>query len=99
MMKFNQKYNREDFIGFLSDFLPEDFQEKEKDIVLEKDKYKKITKVKEFGYCESLDLYVLEKGPAFKDKFSVLGLNPAMPKLRITNPGPGKVIVRGGPKK
>jgi hypothetical protein len=45
------------------------------------------------------DGYTLEKGPAFKGKFSELGLNPALPKLRITNPGTATVIVRGGPKK
>jgi hypothetical protein len=43
--------------------------------------------------------YTLEKGTAFKGQFSELGLNPALPKLRITNPGTEKVIIRGGPKK
>lgn len=43
--------------------------------------------------------YKLEPGPAFKGKFSELGLDPALPKLRITNPGTEKVIVRGGPEK
>jgi hypothetical protein len=46
-----------------------------------------------------VDGYTLETGPAFKGLFSELNLNPALPKLRITNPGPGKVIVRGGKKK
>ena len=60
MMKFNEKYNSEDFLSFLKDFLPEDFQEKEKDFILDNTKFKKITKVKELGFCESLDLYILE---------------------------------------
>ncbi|MBU4466886.1 hypothetical protein KKF47_02380, partial [Patescibacteria group bacterium] len=60
MMKFNEKYNREDFIYFLRDFLPEDFLEEEKDIILEKDKFNKITNVKELGFCKSLDLSILE---------------------------------------
>ena len=46
-----------------------------------------------------VDGYTLEPGPSFKGLFGELGLNPALPKVRITNPGPGKVIVRGGPKK
>lgn len=46
-----------------------------------------------------VDGYTLEPGPSFKGPFGELGLNPALPKLRITNPGPEKVIVRGGPKK
>lgn len=46
-----------------------------------------------------VDGYTLEPGPAFKGEFSELGLNPALPKVRITNPGPAKVIVRGGKKK
>lgn len=46
-----------------------------------------------------VDGYTLEPGPSFKGPFGELGLNPALPKLRITNPGPAKVIVRGGPKK
>lgn len=60
MMIFNEKYHSDDFLQFLQDFLPEDFVEKEKDIILEKDKFKKITKAKELGFCESLDLYILE---------------------------------------
>lgn len=43
--------------------------------------------------------YTLEPGPAFKGEFGELGLNPVLPKVRITNPGPGSVIVRGGKKK
>jgi len=60
MIKFNEQYNREEFLSFLDGFLPEDFKEKEKDILIEKDKFKKIIKVKELGFCESLDLHVLE---------------------------------------
>ncbi len=60
MMKFNEKYNQENFLSFLRDFLPDDFQVYEKDIILEKEKFKKITKVRELGFCESLDLYILE---------------------------------------
>ncbi len=46
-----------------------------------------------------VDGYTLEPGPAFKGEFGELGLNPALPKVRITNPGLEKVIVRGGSKK
>ena len=60
MMKFNEKYNSQSFLDFLNNFLPEDFQKVEKDVVLEKDKFKKITNVKELGFCESLDLHVFE---------------------------------------
>jgi adenine-specific DNA-methyltransferase len=60
MIKFDEKYNSENFLHFLKDFLPEDFKEAEKDIILEKGKHKKITAVKELGFSESLDLYVLE---------------------------------------
>lgn len=60
MMKFNEKYSSETFLEFLQEFLPEDFIEKEEDIVINKDRYKEITKAKILGFCESLDLYVLE---------------------------------------
>ncbi len=60
MIKFNEKYNSDDFLQFLQDFLPADFAGKEEDIVINKDRYKEITKAKILGYCESLDLYVLE---------------------------------------
>ena len=60
MMNFDEKYDSADFALFLKSFLPEDFEEKEKDIILEKGKLKKIIKVKELGYSKSLDLYVLE---------------------------------------
>lgn len=59
-MKFNEKYQSEHFLHFAKDFLPEDFVEKEEDILIKKDRYKEITKAKILGFCESLDLYVLE---------------------------------------
>jgi len=60
MMKFNEKYNREDFLGFITGFLPEDFVQKEEDIVIKKDRYKEITTAKVLGFSESLDVHVLE---------------------------------------
>jgi hypothetical protein len=60
MIKFNEKYNHEGFIDFLNGFLPEDFTEKEEDIIINKERYKEITKAKILGFSESLDLYVLE---------------------------------------
>lgn len=59
-MKLNEKYNPESFVNFIKDFLPEDFNLKEEDIVINKDRYKEITKAKILGFCESLDLHVLE---------------------------------------
>lgn len=59
-MKLNEKYNPESFVNFIQDFLPEDFNLKEEDIVINKDRYKEITKAKILGFCESLDLHVLE---------------------------------------
>ena len=60
MMKFNEKYHRKDFLDFLSDFLPENFSKKEEDIVINKERYREITKATILGFSESLDLYVLE---------------------------------------
>ena len=60
MMKFNEKYHSEHFLHFTKDFLPEDFVEREEDILIKKDRYKEITKAKVLGFCESLDLHVLE---------------------------------------
>lgn len=60
MMKFNEKYNHENFLDFLNHFLPKDFLEKEEDIVINKERYKEINKAKILGFSESLDLYVLE---------------------------------------
>lgn len=59
-MKLNEKYNSESFVNFIQDFLPEDFNLKEEDIVINKDRYKEITRAKILGFCESLDLHVLE---------------------------------------
>jgi hypothetical protein len=59
-MIFNDKYSQDDFLLFLQDFLPADFLEKEENIIINKDRYKKITNASVLGYCESLDLYVLE---------------------------------------
>src|ERR1035437_8703444 len=59
MMKFNEKYNREAFSEFLISFLPEDYQEIEKDI-RQLSSCQMITSAKEIGYCKSLDVYVLE---------------------------------------
>lgn len=60
MIKFNEKYNAEEFLIFLRDFLPVDFVEKEEDIIIKKERYKVINKAKILGFCKSLDLYVLE---------------------------------------
>src|SRR3989338_577318 len=59
-MKFSEVYNQEHFLQFLETFLPEDFVEKEEDIVIKKERYKEITKAKVLGFCESLDLHILE---------------------------------------
>ena len=59
-MKLNEKYNPESFVNFIQDFLPEDLTLREEDIVINKDRYKEITKAKILGFCESLDLHVLE---------------------------------------
>ena len=60
MIKFNEKYRTDVFMQFLQGFLPADFVEKEEDIIIDKNRYKQITNAKILGYCESLDLYVLE---------------------------------------
>lgn len=60
MMNFNEKYNHEDFLDFLNTFLPEDFQDKEEDILIKIERYKEITKAKILGFSESLDLHILE---------------------------------------
>jgi len=59
-MKLNEKYNQDTFVDFIDTFLPEDFQSKEEDILIKKDRYKEIAKAKILGFCESLDLHVLE---------------------------------------
>ncbi|MBP9715064.1 MAG: Eco57I restriction-modification methylase domain-containing protein [Candidatus Pacebacteria bacterium] len=60
MINLNKKYKHEDFVDFLGNFLPEDFNEKEEDILIKKERYKEITKAKVLGFSESLDLHVLE---------------------------------------
>lgn len=60
MMRFNEKYNHENFLDFLNNFLTEDFLEKEEDIFIKKERYKEITKAKILGYSACLDLYILE---------------------------------------
>jgi hypothetical protein len=59
-MKFNEKYNREDFIDFLNGFLPEDVADKKEEIQIKKERYKEITQAEVLGYSPSLDLYILE---------------------------------------
>jgi hypothetical protein len=59
-MKFNEKYNHEDFLGFITGFLPEDFVEKEEDIVINSNRYKEITTAKILGFSKSLDVHVME---------------------------------------
>lgn len=59
-MKLNEKYNSDSFIAFIKDFLPEDLVLREEDVIINKDRYKEITKAKILGFCESLDLHVLE---------------------------------------
>lgn len=59
-MKLNERYNQEYFIEFSKDFLPEDLVFREEDIIIKKDRYKEINKAKILGFCESLDLYILE---------------------------------------
>jgi adenine-specific DNA-methyltransferase len=59
-MKFNEKYNREDFIDFLNGFLPEDVADKKEEILIKKERYKEITQAEVLGYSPSLDLYILE---------------------------------------
>lgn len=60
MIRFSEKYCLEDFSQFLREFLPEDFSEKEEDIIISKERYKVIIGAKVLGFCDSLGLYVLE---------------------------------------
>ena len=59
-MRFDQSYNKQEFLKFLKDFLPEDFTDKEEDIIINNSRYKEIGAAKILGFCESLDLHVLE---------------------------------------
>ncbi len=60
MMKFNEKYSRDNFLDFLDGFLPDDFSKKEEDIIINKERYKEITDAKVLGFSEVLGLHVLE---------------------------------------
>jgi len=62
-MKFDQKYNHDVFSEFLRDFLPEDYVEKEKDIV-DLSRCKIITSARELGHSSSLNVSVLEMAHA-----------------------------------
>ncbi len=53
MINFKEKYNRRNFIKFLGNFLPDDFEEKEKTLNFEK-KFEKIKEIEEIGEVPSL---------------------------------------------
>jgi hypothetical protein len=60
MMNISAKYNRNDFIDFLSNsFLPEDFQKNNESIVIDKS-HSKIKTAEKLGYCPSLDVSIYE---------------------------------------
>ena len=52
-----QDYNREDFLEFLSDFLPEDYTQEEEQTYYD---YTNIEDGYKLGTCDSLDLDVFE---------------------------------------
>jgi hypothetical protein len=59
-MDITTKYNRSDFINFLSSsFLPEDFQQGNEKVVIDKT-HSKIKTAEKLGYCPSLDVSVYE---------------------------------------
>ncbi|HEY4498567.1 MAG TPA: restriction endonuclease subunit M, partial [Candidatus Paceibacterota bacterium] len=60
MMRFNEQYERSEFLEFLDGFLPEDFVKKQEDIVISKPRHKEITKAQILGESKSLELTVLE---------------------------------------
>lgn len=61
MMNFNAPYNRENLVDFLQyQFLPSDYQPNEQDMGYVGGKSAKILSITELGYCESLNLHVLE---------------------------------------
>ncbi len=66
MIEFNEKYNTQEFSNFLYDFLPDDYNEDEKDIT-ELTGCQCIKNVRELGHCESLDVTVLEMSHSEKD--------------------------------
>ena len=55
-MKFNDRFDKAQFIAFLDNFLPADFTEKEEDIIVKNPRYKEITTAKSLGYSESVFL-------------------------------------------
>jgi tRNA1(Val) A37 N6-methylase TrmN6 len=60
MMDITAKYKRNDFIDFLSNnFLPEDFQTGNEDIVIDKP-HSRIKTAEKLGYCPSLDVSIYE---------------------------------------
>jgi hypothetical protein len=83
-MKLNEKYNPESFVDFIQDFLPEDLNQREEDIVINKDRYKEITKAKILGFCESLDLHVLEMDHTHDKDPRVAIATDALKFLQIT---------------
>jgi hypothetical protein len=68
MIDITAKYNRNNFIDFLSNsFLPQDFQQDSGNIVIDKT-HSKIRKAEKLGHCPSLDLSVYEfKHESFND--------------------------------
>ena len=61
MMNFNAPYNRENLLDFLQyQFLPSDYQPNEQDLAYSGGRSSKISSITELGFCESLDLRVLE---------------------------------------
>lgn len=60
--KLNEKYNRENFLTFVKEFLPDDFTFGDKDHfnLNNKSRYKEIVSTKELGYSKILGLSVLE---------------------------------------
>ena len=60
-MNFKQKYNKVEFIKFLNNFLPNDFNISSKDILIDTRRYKAIKKAEIIGISKSLEnLYIIE---------------------------------------
>jgi hypothetical protein len=60
MINITSKYNRSDFIDFITNsFLPEDFQRINEDIIIDKS-HSRIKTAEKLGYCPSLDVSVYE---------------------------------------
>lgn len=66
-----KKYNKEDFTNFLSDFLPDDFEQNEEELYAD---FKNIKTGFRLGECKSLDLTIFE--------FSVVSAND--PRVTLT---------------